>query len=200
MRWPPILLALVTIAALVQWAGSRPLERRPGVLAPDDPSQVLIEDAAPIEAGDFVLEPRAEFEATVRILGTETYRLDALAAVAPLDLAVGWGAMSDTAVLERLRISQGARFFLWKSRDAVLPIPRDELESHASNWHLIPADDALARDLRRLRVGEVVHLAGQLVDVQGPKTSARTSLRRDDTGAGACEILRVTSMEIRPGG
>lgn len=200
MRWPPILFALVTIAALVQWVDSRPLERRPGILAPEEPSQVLIDAAEPIDAGEFVLEPRAHFEATVRILGTEPYRLDALARIAPLDLAVGWGAMSDTAVLERLRISQGARFFTWVGRDAQLPIPRDELESHASNWHLIPADETIARELRRLRVGEVVRLAGQLVDVTGPKASARTSLRRDDTGAGACEILRVTAVEIRPGG
>lgn len=200
MRWPPVFFALITIAALVQWVDSRPLERRPGILAPDEPLQVLIDSAEPIAAGDFVLEPRADFEATVRILGTEVYRLDALARVAPLDLAVGWGAMSDTAVLERLRISQGARFFMWSSRDAVPPIPRDELESHTSNWHLIPADESIARELRRLRVGEVVHLAGQLVDVKGPKASARTSLRRDDTGAGACEILRVTAVGVRPGG
>jgi hypothetical protein len=41
----------------------------------------------------------------------------------------------------------------------------------------------------------VVTLRGRLVDVTGPKGVARTSLVREDTGAGACEILYVEGVE-----
>ena len=48
--------------------------------------------------------------------------------------------------------------------------------------------------------GEVVRLGRRLVDVAGPDGGgARTSLRRDDTGAGACEIILVDSLETLAG-
>jgi hypothetical protein len=43
-----------------------------------------------------------------------------------------------------------------------------------------------------------VSLRGQLVDaVRADGFTWRTSLRRDDTGAGACELLLVESAAIR---
>ena len=39
-------------------------------------------------------------------------------------------------------------------------------------------------------------LRGQLVDVEGKESQMRTSLSRDDTGAGACEILLAESARI----
>jgi len=41
-----------------------------------------------------------------------------------------------------------------------------------------------------------VRLRGQLVDVEGRDGSLNTSLRRDDTGAGACEILLAGSAQV----
>jgi hypothetical protein len=197
--WKAWLLPIAAVIAGVQWASSRPLERRPGVIAPDEPLQVELEAGAAIDAGhDYRLTPRAQFSATVRVLARERYFIDALAPVAPVDLAVGWGRMSDSAVIDALEISQSARFYHWRA-DA-LPIPRKEVETHSANWHMVPANTGIARKLRRLRAGEVVRLGGRLVDVAGPDGGgARTSLRRDDTGAGACEIILVDSLETLAG-
>jgi hypothetical protein len=42
----------------------------------------------------------------------------------------------------------------------------------------------------------VVELRGRLVDIEGREGRMRTSLSRDDTGAGACEILLASSARI----
>ena len=56
----------------------------------------------------------------------------------------------------------------------------------------MPANSDVWRKLRGLRVGDVVKLDGMLVNLENPEVGTRTtSLTRDDTGAGACEIIYV---------
>lgn len=197
--WKGLLVLAAVLLAGYQWAQSRPIERRPGVLAPDEPVQSPLDSLREIDAGhDYRLTPRARFSATVRVLARERYYLDGLAPVAPVDLAVGWGPMSDSAVLGSFDISQSNRFYYWHADE--LPLPRAQIESHSANWHIIPASDGVHRALRRVRVGEVVRIEGELVDVAGPDGgSARTSLRRDDTGVGACEIIFADSFVVGGG-
>lgn len=69
----------------------------------------------------------------------------------------------------------------------------------AANTHVIPADDAVRAELFELKSGDVVRLTGQLVEVTGPKGfTMRSSLRRDDSGDGACEVLYVRGVEREP--
>ena len=57
---------------------------------------------------------------------------------------------------------------------------------------------AIRSQLARLRVGQVVHLTGLLVDgVRADGAYFHTSLNREDTGAGACEVMLVQEVEIR---
>jgi hypothetical protein len=172
----------------------RDIDHAPGVLAAADPEQYEIDDAAGIEHGSFVLRPRAEFNATVRILAREDYDIGDLAALMPTDFAVGWGPMSDSTVLEYIRITQANRFYFW-STDR-WPLSREEIETHSANWHVIPGTDIVRDTLGRLRTGSIVELRGQLVDIEGREGGMRTSLTRVDTGAGACEILLAASARI----
>ena len=111
--------------------------------------------------------------------------------MSPLDIAVGWGPMSDSAVLADLDIWQSGRFYFWQYDDEP-PIPTQDIESHSANWHLVPANSDVWRKLRGLRVGDVVKLDGMLVNLENPEVGTMTtSLTRDDTGAGACEIIYV---------
>jgi hypothetical protein len=102
--------------------------------------------------------------------------------------------MSDSAVLADVEISQGNRFYYWRTEN--WPVGRADIERHSANWHLIPADDSVRTVLDGLRVGSLVQLRGSLVDIEGGEGGMRTSLRRDDTGAGACEILLTTSARL----
>ncbi len=197
MRYSHLAFASVALLAVWQFVSSRPIHRDPGEIAAADPLQSPLEAPQILTRGDFQVIPQAQFSAEVRVLGRERYRLGALAAASPLDLAVGWGPMSDSAVLADLDIWQSGRFYFWHYDDEP-PIPTPVIESHSANWHLVPANDVVWRKLRGLRVGDVVKLDGMLVNLENPDVGTMTtSLRRDDTGAGACEIVYVEKASVR---
>ena len=189
--------ALVALWGATAWWHDRPVHDAPGLLAPDAPEQVDLPAPMELQRGDVTLFTRAHFVVTARVLSREDYRFDAGAALAPTDLALGWGRMSDTAVLDRIAISQGHRFYHWHV-DA-LPIPRREIETSSANMHIIPADAGVRAMLARVRPGEVVHFEGFLVDARRPGGwHWNTSLTRNDTGDGACELVYVESLTIAP--
>ncbi|HKU13816.1 MAG TPA: hypothetical protein VJQ52_05440 [Steroidobacteraceae bacterium] len=193
-------LAFGTVALLAVWqlVASRPVQRDPGEIAAADPLQSELEAPLTVTRGDFQVIAQARFSAEVRVLARERYRLGALAGVAPLDIAVGWGPMSNSAVLKDLDIWQSGRFYFWHYDD-VPPVDPNIIVSHSANWHLVPANDVIWRKLDRLRVGDLVTLEGKLVNLQNPQVGTMTtSLRRDDSGAGACEIIYVEHASIRP--
>jgi hypothetical protein len=187
MRLTPWLIAALTLFAMWRLYSHRDIERPPGVLASADPVQHEISGAPTVARGEFTLRPRADFSATVRILHRENYSMGSLAMLVPTDFAVGWGPMSDSSVLAHISISQANRFYFWRTES--WPIPREQIETHSANWHVIPASSAVERTLGSLRTGSLVELRGRLVDVEGREGGMSTSLRRDDTGPGACEIL-----------
>ena len=190
-------MAGIVLFAVWQIVSSRPVHRDPGEIAAEDPLQTDLETPQTLTRGDFQVIGQAGFSAEVRVLGRERYRLGALADVSPLDIAVGWGPMSDSAVLADIDISQSGRFYFWRYEDSP-PIATSAIEQHSANWHLVPANDVIWRKLNRLRVGDVVKLEGMLVNLQNPEGGTMaTSLRRDDTGAGACEIIYVEKATIR---
>jgi hypothetical protein len=195
----PLICVAALIVGLYRCHGEREIDLSPGVRVAEIPVQTELEAAEPIEILGFRLKPRAEFLAIVRVLRREDYSKGALAGLVPTDFAVGWGPMSDSKVLADIRISQGNRFYYW--RTDYWPIPRRDIEIHSANWHVIPADGGVRAALDTLRAGSVVELRGRLVDIEGPETRMSTSLTRLDTGAGACEILLASAVRIvEPGG
>lgn len=189
-RW---LLLILAVFALWNWLHQRPVHYGPGVQAPDAPLQTVT-DAPPFRFGDVRLTPLAGFEIRALLLSREAYHFGREAALSPVDFAVGWGRMSDGAVLKTIDISQSHRFFWWHVQD--FPIPRREIETSATNIHLIPADRSVERAIDRLRVGQVVHLRGKLVRADAEDGwHWLSSLTREDTGDGACELLYVESAE-----
>ncbi len=190
------LLIFAVVVALIGWWLSPPMgrSRAPGVLAPDVPVQVNLEDAAVIEHDGFALIPLAQFSVNARVLSREDYRFDAESALSPMDLALGWGRMSDSAVLEKLDISQSVRFFSYRWAD-VPPLPPQEIVESSSNMHLVPANSTVARQLKKVRKGDVVQIEGFLIEARREGGwHWRSSLTRQDSGAGACELVYVTSV------
>jgi hypothetical protein len=197
VRVSHLVMTALVLFAIWQAVSSRPIHRPPGEIAAADPLQSVLEEPQTISKGEFQVVGQARFSAEVRVLARERYRLGALADVAPLDIAVGWGPMSDSAVLANIDISQSGRFYFWHY-DNEPPIPRSAIESHSANWHLVPANSGIWRKLSGLRVGDVVKLDGMLVNLQNPESGTlATSLRRDDTGPGACEIIYVQYAGVR---
>jgi hypothetical protein len=161
-----------------------------------EPTQVdLPADLAPIRWGAFVLKRLALFSVNARVLHRRNYRYDKGAALVPVDLALGWGPMSDEAVLSQLRISQSVRCY-WYQYQIPPPIAPAEIVAHSSNMHIIPATRDIASMCGSLRAGSLIHLSGDLVEATGPGIGTwGSSLSRNDTGNGACELFYVTELK-----
>ncbi|WP_068827952.1 hypothetical protein [Pseudomonas sp. BMS12] len=143
----------------------------------------------------YTITPLQPFELQARVLGREDYRFDRGAAVAPTDLALGWGPMAEPQILAQIRITQGNRWYRWRVSE--FPIPRRDIETHSANMHLIPATPEVARTLAAITPGETISLSGQLVRVEGSDGFTwLSSLSREDTGDGACELIWVESLGI----
>jgi len=191
--------------AVVVWFFFRPqptVRLGNGVKAPEAPFQVPLTPA--MEAGKsffaegYVITPKAKFELTGKILSRRTYSFGRQTDLSPIDLALGWGRMSDEAVIEHLKIKQRVRFYFWKTRGSEFPIPAREITSHSANMHLIPADSAVKKAILNTKRGQIVSLRGRLVDVLAPKDlwQWKSSMVRDDSGGGACEVIWVESFEV----
>ncbi len=194
LRW--LFVALIAFGAWQHWH-SRPVTAAPGSLAPGDPIQTSPARPTITRVGRYELEPLADFTIEARVLGKAVYHTDREADLAPVDLALGWGSMSDSAVLDKLSISQSGRFYYYRWSDQP-PLPPAEIVSHSANMHLVPASAAIEQQIKAARPGQVVRMRGQLIEARAPDGwSWRSSLTRSDSGAGACELLRVEEFSVR---
>jgi hypothetical protein len=198
-RTPPVAVAL--------GADGAPLECRiPGlghaaVLSlPDAPSQRAIAPGlAPFSIGEHRIVPKAEFAVDATVLGAKRYRSGPESAVSPLDLALGWGQMAQPGLAQALDISQSGRWYHYRWGPEGPPIAVERIIAQSSNMHMIPSSPLVAEKLLAVEQGQRVRLVGWLVDVELPgRGHWRTSLRRDDSGNGACEIVYVCDVAAAP--
>lgn len=194
--WKKILVLGIIVTALVIILWPEPeIRHGPGVKAPNSPEQEKVKDAKTISIGNYRLKPVARFIVEARVLSRERYYLGRESDLAPVDLALGWGDMSNESVLDRIKISQSGRFFWWKTDQ--FPIPRKEIERQSGNMHLIPADASVEEAIKSAIKGNIVKFEGYLVNVKAKDGwKWKSSLTRNDTGTGACELVYVESFEI----
>lgn len=190
-----LVVALLGYGAWQYW-DSHSTVATPGIIVSGEPQQYDLDNASAFDFKGYQFTPRARFRIQARVLGAEHYSLGREAELAPVDLALGWGPMSEDRVLGRLKISQGNRFYYY-SWEKEPPIPPQEIVTHSANMHMIPADADIARQLARVRRGSVVELEGQLVWIQASDGwQWRSSLTRNDSGNGACEVVLVKSIQV----
>ena len=195
----PVLTAVVLIYVCWgawNWYRDRPYHPPDGVLAANEPQQTDVPGGEKVRVGHWTLTARANYQITGRILSRERYHFDALADLVPEDLALGWGPMSDNRILRSVDISQSNRFYYWRV-PMPAPLSRDAIITHSANTHVIPRDSLVARQLSQLRTGQVVTLSGELVDgARDDGMWIHTSMVRNDTGPGACEVMLVSSVTL----
>lgn len=188
-----LLICALLLWGAYSWWSTRPITHPPGIIAGHVPEQNALSDAQPFDYNGYRITPLAEFTVEARVLARENYRTGREAELSPLDVMLGWGRMSDETVVKNFSFNQSGRFGYWQAPQ--LPIPVREIETSAANMHLIPADRGVARQLDRLRVGQLVQLRGYLIRADAPDGWRwLSSLTRTDTGAGACELFWVREM------
>lgn len=171
----------------------KPVSHPPGILVAAKPVQVDLQPTV-FMLDDYQLTRRARVEIRARVLSSEPYYLRRESDLSPIDLALGWGVMSDQAVLDRIDISQSGRWYRTRY-ELPPPVPEHQISASSSNMHMIPATKTIGKTLKGLRAGDIITLHGYLVDADHDSGWYwRTSMSRSDTGAGACEIVYVESV------
>lgn len=191
-----LVLAIWMVIAAIPPAGERP----PGgiEIAPEAPVQRNIDPVRLTAIEDAEVTALAEFSLQARVLSRKPYRLGREARYSPIDIAFGWGPMSDTEVLDRLEISQGNRWYRWRYQSRP-PLSNAEIARNSANMHLIPADEAVRDVLMAAGQGTVLEMTGHLVRLDAPDGwHWVSSLSRTDRRAGACEVVHVTSARPLP--
>ncbi len=197
-RWHLVLLALIVVLLWMGRSHSPVPESSelPQVsLAPvsAEPLQQNLTPPAELEFGQYSLRLLAEFALEARVLARERYRMGREADLSPWDFALGWGRMAEPEIARQFTIRQSGRWYYWRTEQ--LPIPLREVEISSANMHLIPANDQVREALDRVNSGSTVSLRGFLVEARGEDGWRwRSSMSREDTGDGACELILVTDV------
>jgi hypothetical protein len=187
--------ALLAVVAWQVWP-NRVIEHEAGVLCPEEPLQTKATRTSPWLHGDFMITALADYDIRARVLSRKNYGSGKESDLSPVDLALGWGPMSDQFVVDKLDISQGHRWYKWRVKD-LMPIPQKDIERSSANVHIIPANEDVEDALDDVYVGSIVHMTGYLIKAtQEGNWRWVSSTTRNDTGDGACEVFWVEHISV----
>ena len=192
-----IMVAAVAFIMFVQGKMNRMrVENAPGVIITANPEQRLLLTREGFRHGDVSISLLAEFSLDAMVLSKQRYYFGRDAELAPYDLALGWGPMSNPEVIKDIRISQGNRWYTYRYKIPP-PIPHREISYHSSNMHLVAATKEVAEEIKNVRWGDIIHMEGYLINITGDDGWYwNSSLSRSDTGDGACELVWVEKFSI----
>jgi hypothetical protein len=190
-----VALALLIIALIYFFYPETVITYPAGITAPDQPKQINISETREWNLDEFRFKALAEYQIKARVLSRNNFSVGKESEISPLDLALGWGPMSDQSIIDKIDISQSNRWYRWRAD--VLPISSREISLNSANVHIIPKDKIIEDKFDEVYKGSLIEMKGYLVEV----TTAdgwrwRSSLKRDDTAGGSCELFWVEDLEV----
>lgn len=191
-----LLSILLVVAGVIFYEWMRPVGQPPGVLAPDPPAVSAAPQEKPpvFERDGHVMTGLARFEAKARLVSIQRYGRDRQAKIAPLDLVLGWGPMSDIGSYRGVDVGQTERQLVFETYDPKLP--RETVAAHLVNLHVVGADADIDARLRELRRGSIIEIAGWLVEVRAGDGWRWKGAPRDASPAMPGTVLRVQMLRI----
>lgn len=176
---------------------------------PAKPKKEKFKSLSQLTGNDRKIIPVENYKVKARILGIKNYQgiqlsTDLLGDEVPLDLALGWGPLLSEQKASLVTWSQSNRFYYWsispKNGKKFGGNYLTEISQNSANTHVIPDNEQIEKELNSFKVGQIVELEGQLVNLEretpnGGKMTFLTSLVRTDTGAGACEIFLIKKID-----
>jgi hypothetical protein len=164
-----------------------------------EPIQEELDDEKTIKLNEnFSLTELYSYKISAKVLHKKEYS-DEYGIIAPLDLALGWNKMSSGDLLKKskISISQSNRFYFWRV-PSFNYLSRQEIENNSANVHIVPSNEKIKDYLiDEVNKDDEIYLEGFLVNLKHESNGSfrKTSVKRTDTGSGACEILYVTKVE-----
>jgi len=168
-----------------------------------DPVQTACENvpAWTFTRGGFhiTVTPKAEYTLKGIVLSRKNYSGDRNAILSPCDVAMAWGRLADEDLLDRISWDQSGRWYWWRCPDG-FPFDNSFIARYSANTHILPATPNVRRAVLRLKAGDRAALSGHLVFVDATDGTSQwwwhSSLSREDTGEGSCEVLFLKSLEV----
>jgi len=167
----------------------------PGITAPDQPRQTNLTSNKEWTVEEFTIQALAEYNIKARVLSRNNFSLGMESELSPFDLVLGWGPMSDQSVIDYIDISQRNRWYRWQADN--LPIPSRDVSLNSANVHIIPKDKTIKEKFDKVYKGSLVEMQGYLVKItKADSWHWISSLKRDDTAGGSCELFWVEDVSI----
>ncbi len=188
------LVPLVLLAVYTFWP-EKVITYPPGITAKEQPIQSKLTTNKVWQKDEFTIKALAEYQLKARVLSRNNFSIGRESKLSPLDLALGWGPMSDQDIIDKIEITQSNRWYHWETESH--PISYNEISLNSANVHIIPANETIEDKLDNVYKGSLVFVKGSLVEVTAKGGWHWTSsLRRDDTAGGSCELFWVEELEI----
>jgi hypothetical protein len=188
------LLLLVSIAVYFFYP-ERVITFPAGITAPGQPEQIRLNEEKKWTSGEYTIEALASYKIIARVLSRNNFYMGQESDLSPFDLALGWGPMSDQSIIDRINISQSNRWYRWQAD--VLPLPAADIIRNSANVHILPKDKIIKEKFDEVYKGTLIEMEGYLVKITADGGwKWISSLRRDDTGGGSCEILWVEEVTV----
>lgn len=122
--------------------------------------------------------------------------------LSPKDALLIWGKVAEYNDRIDFHWRQGNRWYFWNTDtyEELAPVGGEAgVGLASSNNHLIPADAAVKKKIKKLKKGDYVEIRGYLVSIRGNNAENasfywNSSTTRADTGDGSCEVIYVTDV------
>jgi len=177
----------------------------------NQPVQKVISDIEVIEFKKdgylWQLTPLYDYEIGGLVVGRMNYQIFSInkyTSLLPVDLGLIWGSNVANKVYQdkRIKFKQDSRW-CWVSWDGDAVFNLYEF----SNNHLFTKDKDLSNEAKKVNRGDQITIRGKLVNIKaipledngvsGQNTLTwKSSTIREDSGAGACEIIYVEDIEV----
>ena len=141
------------------------------------------------------INPLAIYRLDAIVLKAQNYK-DPAGEISPRDLALAWGPMAKAENAHAIEVKQESRFYEWWAENTPKLTP-EIIATNTANVHCIPANDIIAEKLKDVTRNNLIHAEGYLIEAyktNGPPW--KSSLKRTDTGNGACEIFWIEKLEV----
>ncbi|MEK7823236.1 MAG: hypothetical protein AAB228_03255 [Nitrospirota bacterium] len=166
-----------------------------------EPEQIPVQNKGQViinlKNGKFSLKPVAEYSINAEVVSKKSYSYGWQAELAPIDLALAWGKLTEPESEKYVTFSQSDRWYYFEYKNDS-PLNESYIVTHSSNNHIIPANENIQLAIKSIKKKDKVILRGFLVNAQGKYDNMdfwwNSSLTRNDTGDSSCEIFYVTKV------
>lgn len=144
---------------------------------------------------DITIYPQANYRIYAMVMSKRKYNWGWESQISPYDLALAWNKLMLPEYQKGIRYSQSGRWYHYVY-SCEFPLPKSYIISHSSNHHIIPANENVKKALDKVKKRQKIYLEGYLVNIkgkfQGREVWWNSSMTRNDSGNGACEVLYLT--------